>query len=155
MGRQGCTTATPSPGLWGLVGYTGKALQRVARLPRSSKRASPTGTVEHQALGCGDHWAHLVGHYILCHTCIKHSWCSFTQVQPVWRYVTQMKTCGHPIPASNSHPPPLTQPTPPCTQRAGSGTGRIQAPSEHRLLYTTTKLLPHYLRLQPCTEQKE
>lgn len=59
--------------------------------------------------GHGDHCSDLVGHYILCHTCIMHSRCAFIEAQPVQRHITQMKTCSHPVPASTSHPPPLTQ----------------------------------------------
>jgi len=92
-----------------LVGYTGKALLKAARLPCFSKILSPTGTTG-QELGCGDHCSDLVCHYFLCHPCIMHSRCVFTQAQPVQRHITQMKTCGHPVPASTNHPQLPTQP---------------------------------------------
>lgn len=111
------------------MGDTGKALQRVARLPRSSKIASPTGTIGHQALGCGDHCSDSVGHYILCHTCIMHSWCAFTQAQPIRRHTTQMKTYSHPVPASTTHPPSLTQ----SHLSVRSGRAARQAGSRHPL----------------------
>ena len=65
----------------------------------------------------------------LCHTCIVHSRCAFTQAQPVQRCITQMKTCGHPVPASTSHPLPPTQ----SHLRVRSGQAVGQAGSRHPL----------------------